>query len=109
MSNFKTYAEGDLSTFFNIDEFADYHDIDGQQVLAIIESDQFNERPRHSEELYYVTNGIYRSSVTVLVKSADFEKPVIGQQISVDGDDYYVTAVAEDAGVLKITATANEG
>ncbi|WJQ12761.1 hypothetical protein QT238_11270 [Geobacillus stearothermophilus] len=109
MSNFKTYAERELLTFFNVDEFADYHDIDGHQVLAIIDSDQFGERPRDPADLYRVTDGIYQASIVVYVKTTDYAKPVVGQQIYVDGEDYYVTAVAEEAGVLKIAATANEG
>ncbi|MED3732548.1 MULTISPECIES: hypothetical protein [Geobacillus] len=109
MSNFKTYAERDLSAFFNIDEFADSHDIDGQQVLAIIDSDQFDERPRDPVDLYRITDGIYRAALTIYVRSSDYAKPVIGQKIYVDGEDYYVSAVSEDAGVLKITVTANEG
>ncbi|MGZ0084577.1 hypothetical protein ACWNXI_03075 [Caldibacillus thermoamylovorans] len=109
MSNFKTYTERDLSSFFNINEFADYHDIDGQQVLSIIDSDQFGERPRDPADLYRITGGIYQAAIVVYVKAADYAKPVVGQQIYVDGEDYYVTAVAEEAGVLKIAATANEG
>jgi hypothetical protein len=108
MSNLKSYLNNDLQTFLNVDEFAEYHDIDGQQVLAIIESDQLNERPRHPVELYRVTNGIYQSSITIYVKSDDYEKPVIGQQICIDGEDYYVDSVAEEHGLLKIIATANE-
>jgi hypothetical protein len=108
MTTFRDQLAADLDAFFNVDEFAEYHDIDGQQVLAIIDSDQFNERPRHPEELYNLTNGIYQSSITILVKSADFEKPVIGQRIYVDGEDYYVTSAFEDTGVIKIIATANE-
>ncbi|WP_044736650.1 hypothetical protein [Geobacillus kaustophilus] len=109
MSNFKTYAERDLSAFFNIDEFADYHDIDGQQVLAIIDSDQFGERPKVPVELYRITDGIYQTTLTIYVKLTDYAKPVIGQKIYVDGEDYFVSAVSEEAGVLKITVTANEG
>lgn len=105
--NFKDKLEKDLkNVFFNQNEFAEYHDIDGQQVLAIIESDQFNERPK--DQLYHLTNGIYRSSITIYVKSADYDKPVIGQRISVDEEDYYVVSVSEDTGLLKIIATANE-
>jgi hypothetical protein len=104
----KDVIQNDLSVFFSLDEFAEYIDIDGQQVLAIIGSDEFNERPRHPEDLYYVTDGIYRSSITVLVKSDDFEKPVIGQQIRINGIDYYVVSVSEESGVLKISAMANE-
>jgi hypothetical protein len=108
MSNFKFYINNDLPTFFNVDEFAEYHDIDGQQVMAIIESDQLNERPRHPVELYRVTDGIYQSSITIYVKSTDYDKPVVGQRIHVDGEDYYVVSVAEEHGLLKINAMANE-
>ncbi|MCL6456496.1 MAG: hypothetical protein K6T85_00675 [Gorillibacterium sp.] len=108
MSNLKSFMNSDLETFFNIGEFAEYHDIDGQQVLAIIESDQLVERPRHPVELHRITNGIYQSSITIYVKSSDYEKPVVGQQIYVDQVDYYVVAVAEEYGLLKINATANE-
>jgi hypothetical protein len=104
----KDVIQNDLSVFFSLDEFAEYIDIDGQQVLAIIGSDEFNERPRHPEDLYNITNGIYQSSITILVKSADFEKPVVGQQISINGEDYYVVSVSEESGVIKINATANE-
>ncbi|KYD24610.1 hypothetical protein [Parageobacillus toebii] len=107
--NFKDQLAKDLkNVFFNQDEFAEYIDIDGQQVLAIIGSDQFHERPRHPEELYNITHGIYQSSITILVKSDDFEKPAVGQQIYINGEDYLVVSVSEESGVLKINAMTNE-
>jgi hypothetical protein len=108
MTTFRDQLAADLVAFFNADEFAEYHDIDGQQVLAIIESEHLNERPRHPVELYRVTDGIYQSSITIYVKSADYDKPVVGQRIYVDGEDYYVVSVSEEHGLLKIIATANE-
>ncbi|QPA33428.1 hypothetical protein [Thermaerobacillus caldiproteolyticus] len=108
MTNFRDQLAADLDAFFNTDEFAEYHDIDGQQVLAIIGSDEFNERPRHPEYLFRNTDGIYQSSITIFVKSTDYDKPVVGQQIYVDGEDYYVVSVSEECGLLKIIATANE-
>jgi hypothetical protein len=104
----KDVIQNDLSVFFSLDEFAEYIDIDGQQVLAIIGPDQFNERPRHPEELYNITDGIYQSSITIFVKSADLEKPMIGQRMRIDGKKYSVVSVSEESGVLKISVMANE-
>ncbi|KHF27316.1 hypothetical protein LR68_03863 [Anoxybacillus sp. BCO1] len=109
MSNLKSFMNSDLGTFFNISEFAEYHVIDGENVLSVIDVDQFVERPREPVELYHlVGNSIFHSTITIYVKSTDYRKPVIGQRITVDQENYYVTSVLEDAGVLKITATANE-
>ncbi|WP_240468813.1 hypothetical protein [Anoxybacillus sp. MB8] len=71
--------------------------------MSVIDVDQFVERPRD-----LVGNSIFHSTITIYVKSTDYRKPVIGQRITVDQENYYVTSVSEDAGVLKISATANE-
>lgn len=105
---FKDVAQNDLKVFFSNEEFAEIVDLDGQQVLAVIVSDQSMERPRDPAELYHLTDGIYRSSITIFVKSEDYDRPSVGQRISVNGEFYYVSSVSEEMGLLKIGALANE-
>ena len=43
---FKDYAAADIAVFVNVDEMADSHDIDGQQIPAIVDSNLLSDAIR---------------------------------------------------------------
>jgi hypothetical protein len=108
MPPLKNYIALDLATFFNLDEFADLHDIDGQQVPAIIDSDVLKKFSRGSMQRMPYNDGVYTSETMLFVRESDLGyRPVIGQHLRLDGEHYLVTDCTENAGVLEITLEAN--
>lgn len=106
MPGFKDYLASDISVFFNSDEFAELHDIDGQQVLAVVDIDILKVRSDRRAERY---DGVYKGEVTVYVKAADLpSRPVHGQHLRLDKKLYLVAECTENMGVLEITLEANE-
>lgn len=107
MPTLKYYLNSDLSTFFNTDEFAEFHDINGQQIPALVDSDILKTRGNNQRDAQY--EGVFRGEVAVFVQSSYFpERPVIGQHMRLDGKLYLVEDCAEAQGVLEITLGANE-
>lgn len=103
----KEQMAADISAvFLNPDEFAEMHDIDGNQVLALIEKDVLQERSSRKSERY---DGIYKGAVTVYVKESDLGyRPVYGQSLHLDSELYLVTECYAGNGLLTVGLEANE-
>ncbi|HOV79369.1 MAG TPA: hypothetical protein PK728_04625 [Bacillota bacterium] len=103
MAGFKDYLASDLVTFFNPDEFSEFHDIDGLQVQALVDRDVMKVR---STQRY---DGVYKGEVAVFVRAADLPScPVYGQHMRLDGKLYLVAECGENCGMLEIILEANE-
>lgn len=106
MAGFKDCLNCDMTVFFNDNEFAEVHDIDGLSVLAIVDSDILKTRTSRKAEEY---DGVYAAEVAVYVKAIDLPvRPVYGQAIRLDGKLYTVVECSEEMGVLEIVLGANE-
>lgn len=106
MMRFKDYTKTDLDTFFNLDEFAEIHEIGGYKAPAVIDSDIVKIRSQSKSERF---DGIYKGEIVVYVKSKDLPfRPVYGQDLRLDGKLYFVVECSEDMGVLEITLGADE-
>jgi len=103
MENFKDRVAADMSVFLNLDEFAEYHDIDGETVKIVLDSDLINRRPH----LY--AEGTYQNRVIFFARESDLGyRPVEGQVMSLDGQQYLVVQVGEDMGLLSVTLEGNQ-
>ncbi|ABO49742.1 conserved hypothetical protein [Desulforamulus reducens MI-1] len=99
---FKDYAAADIAVFVNVDEMADSHDIDGQQIPAIVDSDVLSGQSEYRD-------GIYLGEILVFVRSSDLpSRPVKNQHMRLDGELYLVSNCSEEDGLLQITLEANE-
>lgn len=106
MPTFKGFLDSDLDSFFNLDEFAETHIIDGREITAIIEEDVSKIRSLNKADQY---DGVYLDEIILYVKSSDLdERPVYGQRMKIDRKLFYVTKCTESAGMLEITLGANE-
>lgn len=109
MPKFRDFAASDLNVLFNLDEFAEIHNIDGQDIPAVLDVDHLKGRTRYPEELFHAVNGVYISAITLFVRLEDMgERPVVGQHIRVDGELYMVAGCSESMGLLEITLEANQ-
>ena len=97
---FKDYLASDLTAFINTDEFADTHDIDGQQVNCVSDSDVIDGGSTY--------DGVYSRIKKLYVKAVDLPaRPARGQHIRVDDELYIVAECTENLGMLEITLEAN--
>ena len=102
----KSQVAADMALFLNTDEFADMHDIDGNQVAAIVDEDIIKQRSNRQGGNF---DGVYRGEVVLYVKAADLSRrPVRGQAIRLDGRLMLVDDCAESDGMLEISLEANE-
>ncbi|MED4572841.1 hypothetical protein P9302_25855 [Brevibacillus agri] len=110
MQNFKDLVAEDLAVFINLDEFGEIHNIDGKDITVVIDADTLKEKSINGASAYATHSGIMLSEFILYVKCEDMdEKPWIGQRMALDGADYLVTDVAENAGIFQITLGANIG
>lgn len=100
--NFKEVLKEDLNNvFFNNDEFAEYHSVDGINILIIIDNDKLKANKIKA------ASGTYSGDVLFYVQKSDFiETPAIDQRINLDGEIYRVNDVGEDNEMYEITLEA---
>lgn len=96
--------KADLATFFNIEELADRHTVDGVEMDAVVDENLAQERQRQLMEV----DGVYMDRVVLFVREGDLGyRPVAEQWMKIDGAGYMVKGCSADAGVLMITLEAN--
>lgn len=109
MSAFKDAVAADIKrVFINPLEFADAHEINGQTVQAVIDSDVLKERQTPTATDY--AEGVMMGELLVYVSYDDIgRRPVRGEQMTIDGVIYYVVESVVNMGVLEITVQGSEG
>lgn len=105
--NFKEQVSKDIKdTFFNLDEFSEEHDINGETISCILDEDVAKERNINSETTNF--EGSFVRQVSLFIKKEDIEKPSIGEQLHIDGFLYLVSNVSDSCGVFEIELTRND-
>lgn len=111
---FKEALNADIkNVFINLDEFADIHTINGKKISAVLDDDLTTDRAvkggTGTDEYGNIAN-IFFGTKTMFVSAEELGfKPVIGNNLRVDGTVYTVVNVAENIGVYEITIRANGG
>ena len=111
--SFKDFADMDIGeAFFNANEHAEKHKVDGKECLVIIEDLSLSEHEAHWEAgaKQSFDSGLYDAQVIIYIKILDYgTKPKSGKLIVLDEGTskkrtYRVTACQEESGVYRITA-----
>ena len=107
MRSFKDQLEKDFdSTFFNVNEFAELHNIDGKEVPVVVDNDTLLalNLGKNAD-----SDGIFEDAKLffILKKYLDSE-PVIGQIMDFDGESYPIGNILEDFGGYTIILRGNE-
>lgn len=89
------------SVFFDAEEFASEHDLNGTVALCILQYAK-NNKPAVNYD------GMEQAVLTVYVKAGLIEKPVFHQNFTVDRDLYLVESCKDIMGLLKIELAAND-
>ena len=105
MSAFKDCVKEDLSdVFFNMDEFAETHDLNGAEIVCVVSIDKTAPRSDRKENSY---DGLHGNFVTLFVKVADMDRiPKQGENFKLDKKLYKVNSCREDMGMLSIVLAA---
>lgn len=107
---FKDFAEMDLPTFINIDEFGEVVDFNGEFVQAVVirssgESlTEFTPKKNIMPKFRVKVEGKF---LRLYVKSSDVKKPKNGEFANVAGIRYRVESCVEAQGILKIEFRAD--
>lgn len=111
MSAFKEMVEQDImDVFLNADEFAETHNLNGWQCVAIVQDCVINDdlTTTNTEDARY-TDGLYGVGAVINVKKTDIpDMPKTGNRFRLNGRYGHVVAVNDDMGMLTITWAANE-
>lgn len=90
MKTFKDFSAADVqNVFLNLNEFADYHDIDGEKVKCVIDKNIISEIPENG------LVGDFINMTTLYADSKDLEVPEEGQWMSIDDSRHFVQSVSE--------------
>lgn len=97
----KDYFASDMKTFFNAGEFGDMHNIDGKDMLIVMDNDMLKSNKIKA------ASGTYLGDVLFSVQKSDLKvTPAIEQRMKLDGELYKVNDVTEDNEMYKITLEA---
>lgn len=107
MRSFKDQLEMDFdNTFFNLNEFAEIHDIDGEKIPIVVDNDtllQLNLGKTADSD------GIFQDNRMFFVQKKYMpDQPVIDQIMEFDGESYRIGSVLEDFGGYTIILKGNE-
>lgn len=103
---FKSVIQNDINqTFFNADEFCEYHTIDGVKMRVHIDNLELSKRDPSGAKN---SDGLYTDTTMIFVSVKEFgAKPKIKRRIVLDGKrSYSVEKVDEEDGMYIITLEA---
>lgn len=109
---FKGCAAADIdATFFEENEHADRHTVDGKDVLIVLEDDDLREHSAHWEAgaKQNFDTGLYAAQMILHIKKADYgPKPKVGKLLELDGGTgkqrtFTILKCQEEGGVYRMT------
>lgn len=109
---FKDCARADIDfAFFEQDEHAEWHTVDGEKALVILEDQGLKERNAHWEAgaKQNFDTGLYTAYTVLYIRVADYgPKPKIGKRLLLDKGEkmqrtYSILACEEEDGVYRIS------
>jgi hypothetical protein len=108
--SFKDAVAADVkNVFINGLEFADEHDVDGNLIQVVIDDDVLDERSGRDGGGLPYADGVFRSMKRLYIAEVDLpRRPVKGELMSLDGEDYLIEKCVSNMGVLEIDIEANE-
>lgn len=101
----KDILQEDLdSVFFDAEEFAELHIVNGKEMLLLLDGNELSERKTTQEKHL---DGVYSSTMLLYVKANAYgARPKVGSMLVLDEKQYRVTDVVEEGGVYSITIGA---
>ncbi len=104
MATFKEFYQEDLdNVFFDEEEFAERHTIDGKECVIIL-TDETRQRPYlRRTDLNPKETAVNKTSQVIYIRDKELERKVTsGAMINLDGNKYFVQDVSHKAGVYRL-------
>lgn len=88
--------------FFNLEEFAELHVINGFEMPCVIDRDENTDATVRS------VMGVYASAIELRVRASDLKRlPKEGEPLSLDGQTYFVAEASSEMGLYVIVLQAH--
>lgn len=106
MMTFKDQLEKDFNnTFFNLNEFAEIHDVDGKNIPVVVDNETLLQLDLGKNA---DSDGVFQDNRMFFVQKKYLDcEPVIGQIMEFDKESYQVGNVLEDFGGYTIILRGN--
>lgn len=102
--NFKEQLQKDINAFFNVNEFADSHNINGEIIDCIIDNERLIERSKKEYD------GISVGEILLFAKVADINRELEqGMPIIFDRKQMYIFNIRKDMGIYEIILSQSLG
>lgn len=99
MITFKDQVAADrLGVFISMDEFAEEHEVDGNIITCVLDSDEYSQR---SPEV-----GIESADLRLHAQSEDLTRKTAGDMLEVDGTIYIIVSWQENMGIAQVELSA---
>lgn len=98
------------NVFFDVDEFAETHTVNGKEMPCVIDNFELIDRERKYKGYKGEhADGIYTKQVLFFVRASDFGAlPAIGRNVVVDKKNYIVTDAVNEGGSYSLTLELNK-
>lgn len=102
---FKEIIKNDIkNTFLNFDEFGEWHNINGQNVLIIIDENELTDREKKIKK---EEGELYKKQLLFYVDATDFGKlPSPGRILTLDEKTYLIMDAENEDGIYSIQLEA---
>lgn len=100
MSDFKEHLAKDIGVFINFDEFGSLHNVNGSDIVIVVDEDLFQERGSTQKEANF--GGVFIKTKSLFIRPEDLEKPLIDERMLLDGVYYLVEDVIETEFIYEV-------
>lgn len=100
--NFKDAMENDIqNTFLNVNEFGEEHNLNGENVICVIDEDSFQEKEISGK--LTVESGFFTKGVTVFIDKKYLRyKPTGNMEIEFDNENWTIASCKENFGMYEL-------
>lgn len=104
--SFKDQIKQDLSdVFLNLDEFADFHRIEGKEVPVVIDSDMLEKLSKIGDNRIH---GMDEADMVIMGKASDLPENLDpGRLLNLDGREVIVVTTTSEMGLVQIAVRQN--
>ena len=103
-------AKDNRTVFMNIDEFGDIHNVNGKDMIVLIDNNELVDREKryqYRHSLY--ADGVYLKELLIYVHAEDFGPlPAIGRIVTFDNKTYIVSDAINEDGIYSLCLEANK-
>lgn len=100
---FKEQIQKDLdAVFFNLDEFAELHRVEGKQIAVVVDNDQLDKLKKGQ------ILGLIEADMLLMGRETDFPADLDpGRLLNVDGRELLVVKSGKDMGLVEVALSQN--